>query len=1132
MDRPVSGRDAPHIAAENKASGGQFFTDGQGDQYAATGGGTMYNHRVDNRQIFFNFPRGMPSLREALEAVGERLETTRGADLHVLKHQVTSADLLKEDILEWLKRQPVRNQVESQNTFIELRDQVTQGTGEWILATDEYVAWQKEETNFNHLAIQGNLGAGKSILLTLIIRSIQNEESAHEQTSICGLWASLLQQLLHQTSPSSVTKELQRIFDSSLRGAGTIHDLTYFDLFKAQVSAFKTVYVIIDSLDYCTHYDNEGTRQTLSETFQKLPQTVKVLFSSRQPYLAHDLGVKHQIQIRPKASDVKTYVMARIKHDGNLRQTLAKPEDEKLVISKITHQVMSSQMFLLARLHLDRLSTYLLLPHLKEALDELPESLPHIFEVAIQKISKGQNSAGHDLAKHVFTMVIYGKQDLSVDEISEGFALSKDQGQDYKEWRPTQYPLLSVCAGLIVLDSNSRTLRLVHHSVRESIERNGLILRHPGLEIAKMCLTCLLMDGSAADSNPLLSYSANYWFIHLKDSELAANHDLQSLIKRFLSSSAKVSRAFNKLNPSHHCPKQSFEKMTGLHAVAYLDFPDQIKLLMAIGIDINAQSADLQTPLHWAVSRGNRRVVKALLDAGANPNIQDSLKDTPLHKFLTSRRADGVEIADDLINGKADLCIRSSKGLSPLSSAIRYGPTCVASLFIVKQKDINAETEEGWTSLKEVFYHGHGVIEKLKNSQHRQGSLGPLKRAHTATGWLALTHAAKHGSVTMLRKLLDNSADPADCNLRDQEENKSPLRWALQYGHLRAASVLIRYGADINEYNDDGWTPVIEATKTKNYDMVRFLINEGARLDDADADGFTALMHSVKAGFGDITWLLTINKADVNHRDKLQRSALDIAISNQQSSIAWLLCEHGAEIGALNENRMSLLHIATLDGDRRSVALLIDRGLTINESDANGDTPLHYAVRNNSADLVQLILSCNQHHQQLETPDRAGITPLVNAVLASNLSIVQTLLNHGSNCDSQDRDGLTPLHYTAAQGSSLVLARLVAKTQNINLADNMGFTAVHHAVNRNQADALQVLGQGGADLDIVDCRGCTPLMLAAHLDYPNLVRLLLLSGANLNKRNDQEWSVTDLEKSRQNPQTRKIISMALRGELK
>ncbi|KAG5788260.1 hypothetical protein H9Q69_012676 [Fusarium xylarioides] len=1019
----------------------------------------------------------MPSLREALEAVGERLETTKGADLHLLKQQVTSADLLKEDILEWLKRQPVRNQVESQNTFIELRDQVTQGTGDWILATDEYVAWQKKEINFNHLAIQGH----------------------------------------------------------------------------SQVSAFKRVYVIIDSLDYCTHYDNEGTRQTLSETFQKLPQTVRVLFSSRQPYLAQDLGIEHQIQIRPKASDVKMYVMARIKHDSNLRQTLAKPEDERLVILKITHQVMSSQMFLLARLHLDRLSTYLLLPHLKKALDELPESSPHIFEVAIQKISKGQNSASHDLAMHVFTMVIYGKQDLSVDEISEGFALSKDQSQDYKEWRPTQYPLLSACAGLIVLDSNSRTLRLVHHSVRESIERNGLVLRHPGLEIAKMCLACLLMDGSAADSNPLLSYSANYWFIHLKDSELAGNHDLQSLIDRFLSSSAKLSRAFNKLNPSHHSPKQSFEKMTGLHAVAYLDFPDQIKPLMTIGIDINAQSADLQTPLHWAVSRGNRRVVKALLDEGANPNIQDYLKDTPLHKFLTSRRADGVEIANDLVNGKADLYIRSSKGLSPLSSAIRYGPTCVASLFIIKQKDINAETEQGWTSLKEVFYHGHGVIEKLKNSQHRQGSLGPLKRAvkdhlnslvdphlqngvrlnqHTTTGWLALTHAAKHGSVTMLQKLLDNSADPADCNLRDQEENKSPLRWALQYGHLRAASVLIRYGADINEDNDDGWTPVIEATKTKNYDMVRFLINEGARLDDADADGFTALMHSVKAGFGDITWLLAINKADVNHRDRLQRSALDIAISNQQSSIAWLLCQHGAEIGALNENRMSLLHIATRDNDRRSVALLIDRGLTINESDANGDTILHYAVRNNSADLVQLILSCNQHHQQLEIPDRAGITPLVNAVLGSNLSIVQTLLNHGSNCDSQDRDGLTPLHYAAAQGYSLVLARLIAKTQNIDLADNMGFTAVHHAVNSNQADALQVLGQGGADLDIVDCRGCTSLMLAAHLDYPNLVRLLLLSGAILNKRNDQEWSVTDLEKSRQNPQTRKIISLALRGKLK
>lgn len=39
--------------------------------------------------------------------------------------------------------------------------------------------------------------------------------------------------------------------------------------------------------------------------------------------------------------------------------------------------------------------------------------------------------------------------------------------------------------------------------------------------------------------------------------------------------------------------------------------------------DVNAQDADGKTPLHYAAEQGQSQIASALLDAGADPNIQD-----------------------------------------------------------------------------------------------------------------------------------------------------------------------------------------------------------------------------------------------------------------------------------------------------------------------------------------------------------------------------------------------------------------------------------------------------------------------------------------------------------------------------
>ena len=55
------------------------------------------------------------------------------------------------------------------------------------------------------------------------------------------------------------------------------------------------------------------------------------------------------------------------------------------------------------------------------------------------------------------------------------------------------------------------------------------------------------------------------------------------------------------------------------------DVEEYLALVASGEHDVNAQDADGLTPLHYAGDQGQSQIVSALLDAGADPNIQDKI---------------------------------------------------------------------------------------------------------------------------------------------------------------------------------------------------------------------------------------------------------------------------------------------------------------------------------------------------------------------------------------------------------------------------------------------------------------------------------------------------------------------------
>ncbi|RGP72618.1 hypothetical protein FLONG3_6626 [Fusarium longipes] len=1107
-----------HVSAQNHASGCQYLGPGDGDQNVVSSNGVQFNDRSDRRQY-----------------------TTFALNLQADEPGIPSVWNLAQALKLPRTEPPEPNDANSQH--LEIATQATPETGKWVLESEEIRQW-KDRALLSHRCLGVHGIRHRSMIIDSLRAEIKEQndsaciyfyfnEGDDKSPPVARIWSTLLLQLLRHRDSKVLAEELKSKFTNSFRGEAPIHPLEYFSLFKAQSATFKTVYLVIDALDSCTNSRDERTRHIMQEALRQLPTNIRLLFTSRSDSLMRGLRIRHRLLVTPHQQDIRAYVKDEIDKDLDLDQLLADSSRKEEVISKITELTLKSGMFLLAKLHLHNLSKQSTWGDIRMALQQLPATSSRAFEACIRRILTSDNASDTELARHVLTWVVHARMSLTVDQVMDSFAIQKSKGSQYQDLRPSKDSILSSCAGLIVEDHETKTLRLVHKSVRDHLQKHQVFLKHPDLRIAKASLTCLLLREPTQSRSAFFLYSANNWCSHLVQ---PFDNELKKLVKRLLSDKTSLAKAFKVISATSG---RDSEGMTGLHAAVYFDRLAWIKRLLKLGIDINSQCSNGQTALHWAAIYGRHKILDYLVQKSADTNIQDKSGNTALHKLLMGPTTEGIRAVRSLINGGARIDIKGSKGLTPLSSAIRYGPTSIALLLIQSQTDVNAEVTPGWTSLREVFYHAHEMIHRLSHNGKKQSPVDewtPLRdavRNHvyclvhfllnlgvdlncpTSDGWLPVLHVVKGGSLVVLDRLLQRQPYPADANQRDAKEGKSALYWAFFYKQRSAIELLIKHGANVNENGPNGWTPLIHAIRDKNEDLVWLLIRAGAQVDQTDGEGWSPLHYAVESKNKNVVWLLVTNKASMKSRHKNVPSALDLALQNVEYSIAWLLCQSGADVNEVDDQGMTLLHRACRDGRSISADVLINHRADPGIKCPAGFNALHYAILGGQEETVEYLVSQGPVRDVINEPDAKGNRALILAILRGNSSMASNLIDNGASCDHQDSRGLTALHHAARMGFHSAIEPLISKAANVDLPDDQGYTVVHHAVNGRSANdyTIELLSDAGANLDVQDNSGLTPLMLAVHLRHVAKTRALLLHGADRHVRNDKGWSAFDLNQA-------------------
>ncbi|NOS68375.1 MAG: hypothetical protein HOP33_00395 [Verrucomicrobia bacterium] len=217
------------------------------------------------------------------------------------------------------------------------------------------------------------------------------------------------------------------------------------------------------------------------------------------------------------------------------------------------------------------------------------------------------------------------------------------------------------------------------------------------------------------------------------------------------------------------------------------------------------------SPLSDAVNARSRKIVKILLDAGADVN-----KSGPYHGQTPLELAGEkgyVEIAKYLLDRGAD--VNKNGYWSPLETAISYGQLESVRLFLRHR----ANLKSSWLTRSSRHKSFALIMEELIKAgadpnHHESDNLDDLM----SRGYVPLHVTCIKPDAT--RVLLKAGADP---NRQYFLTKDTPLHRAAKHGSLEVVEMLVEAGADISITNKEGKTAEQMAKRHGHKEIVEFL---------------------------------------------------------------------------------------------------------------------------------------------------------------------------------------------------------------------------------------------------------------------------------------------------------------------
>lgn len=580
-------------------------------------------------------------------------------------------------------------------------------------------------------------------------------------------------------------------------------------------------------------------------------------------------------------------------------------------------------------------------------------------------------------------------------------------------------------------DLESACLFLVEHSDLNHCNTSGLTALHIASQMGLSDLTLALLQNGASP-NIQSDIPEKKTALHF-----AVDSHNQSIIEIFVQHKqdcgTNESPDFNLKNNDGDSP---------LSLALSLGKNSLVPILIKGGADVNARNGQDLTLLHQAIMKQDADTAVFLINQNADINAFTADQESPLQLAIHCRLP---TVVDALCSKGVAFSTPDSKGDPPLWAALDSDQEDIANVLVKHGVDTDC-----WSSGPD------GCLQTL------------LHRAIDENKETAAIFLIKSACDLDSPRQLGPNGQGGD----EVKSKSSPLHLCCEWGLTRVLQTLIDHGANVNAVDCDKKTPLHVAIENHHDDLIAILLcHPNIDLKLRDKNGHTTFaaaltVRNIKAAQN----ILERMPNAAEQMDQRGRNFLHLAIMKDDLESVLFLLSIQVDVNSRvhDVNQTPPLHLAAASKNEMLLRNLILAGARVNDKDSTNKTALHIAAERGQLASVSALL---QNGADYDACDNDGNNALHIAVREGHLSIVRELLTESQcNAEAINLKGRNPMHELCHSGKDTTAATICElflecmPKYPINATDLNGNTPLLLAFIRGQAPLCKVLVKNGACL--------------------------------------------------------------------